>query len=231
MPPKGKRFYKRKRRGRRNNRVRYASSLATVSNPIPSPLGRTFKATLPYSEYNIQVNPTSGGLASTYIFSANGMYDPNITGVGHQPLGFDQIMTMYDHFTVIGSRITVTFVNNDISYNQFAGVRLTDNTTPETDPNAIMENGAGKHALLGIAGKETNTATMEHNCSVSRFLGRPNIMSNDDLRGSAVANPVEQVYYQIWAAPNTAVDASTVTLTVKIDYIAIFTEPKTLASS
>lgn len=230
-----KKTYKRKaprrRRRRRNNTTKYASSLATISNPIPSPLGRKFKATLPYSEYNISINPSVGGLADTYIFSANNLYDPNYTGTGHQPLGFDQIMLMYDHYTVIGSKITVTFVNNDSTYNQFAGVRLVDNVTPNTDPNDLIENGAGKYVLLGLSDKESNTATISHTCAVSKFLGRPHILSVDSLRGTSSSGPTEQAYYHIWGAPNTTSDSSTISLNVKIDYIAVFTEPKTLAGS
>ena len=35
--------------------------------------------------------------------------DPNHTGVGHQPLYFDQLMTIYNHYIVIGAKITVKF--------------------------------------------------------------------------------------------------------------------------
>ena len=43
-------------------------------------------------------------------FVANGAFDPNLTGVGHQPRGFDQFMAGYETFTVTGSKISVNFV-------------------------------------------------------------------------------------------------------------------------
>ena len=45
------------------------------------------------------------------VFSGNGLYDPDVSGVGHQPLGFDQWMTLYNRYRVYASRIVVNVVN------------------------------------------------------------------------------------------------------------------------
>ena len=36
------------------------------------------------------------------------MFHPDKSSVGHQPMYFDQLQAIYDHFTVINSRIKVT---------------------------------------------------------------------------------------------------------------------------
>ena len=55
-----------------------------------------------------ELNPGLGSVAS-YVFRANGLYDPNYTGAGHQPYGFDQWMTYYNQFTVLGSKMKAIF--------------------------------------------------------------------------------------------------------------------------
>jgi len=69
-----------------------------------------FKKRLVYSETSLTVASTSGS-SNSYFFSANGLFDPNTTGTGHQPMGFDQMMLMYEQYTVFASKITVEFIN------------------------------------------------------------------------------------------------------------------------
>ncbi len=61
-----------------------------------------------YYENQLNLAGTAGVLAR-YVFSANGAYDPNITGTGHQMMGFDQMMLFYEQAVVVRSKIQVTF--------------------------------------------------------------------------------------------------------------------------
>lgn len=36
------------------------------------------------------------------------MYDPDLTGFGHQPYFFDQLTDIYSHYVVIGSKIKIS---------------------------------------------------------------------------------------------------------------------------
>jgi len=56
-----------------------------------------------------------GGIIQTYLFSANGMYDPNITATGHQPYYFDQMTALYNHYTVIGSKAEFEYVPTTVT--------------------------------------------------------------------------------------------------------------------
>lgn len=54
---------------------------------------------------------TMGGSAGVQIqkFRGNDLYDPDISGTGAQPYGFDQWMNLYERFRVLGSSIDVWF--------------------------------------------------------------------------------------------------------------------------
>ena len=51
----------------------------------------------------------------THSFSANGLYDPNLAVGGHQPMGFDEQMAIYDHYCVLGAKITVNNITTLVS--------------------------------------------------------------------------------------------------------------------
>lgn len=180
---------------------------------------------------NPSINPGAAGAAATHVFSCNGLYDPNITGTGHQPLGFDQLTPLYDKYTVIGAKITITFANTDSTYAQFGGVFITRNSATEIDPTKIIENGKGKYVRLGPAGLDSSQATITMTCPVAKFLGISKILSEDDCSGDSTSNPAQECYFHVWAAPGISVDAAPVNLNVLIEYIAVFTEPKLLATS
>ena len=49
------------------------------------------------------------GTAGHISLRANGLFDPYVPVGGHQPYSFDQYMEFYNRYTVLGSKITVTF--------------------------------------------------------------------------------------------------------------------------
>ena len=78
----------------------------------------------------ITLNASGVGLSAHY-FSANGMFDPDVTGTGHQPLYYDQWMVNYEHYQVLGSKIKVTALpsQNAGSTPGVFGVVLDNNTS------------------------------------------------------------------------------------------------------
>lgn len=67
---------------------------------VRSILPDRFRSVLKYTE-TLQFSSSTGGIVgSTNTFRLNGLYDPNTTGVGHQPYGFDQITPFYSAYTV-----------------------------------------------------------------------------------------------------------------------------------
>lgn len=53
----------------------------------------------------------TSGIKAGVVFAANGLYDPDVTNAGHQPMFFDQFAAIYDQYVVLGSKITVTVTN------------------------------------------------------------------------------------------------------------------------
>lgn len=195
------------------------------------PLGRSIKAVHMYVDTTIQLNPGLAGVPDFHNFSANGLYDPDISGVGHQPMGFDQMIALFNHYTVTMSKIRVTFVNEDANYPQIVGVRIAASTSTPSDANQFIELTSGKWAVVGDFGSAQEQKTLTLECPVGSWLGRPNVLNEDDLRGDDSANPTEDVIFQIIAQPIQGVDSGRVDCVVQIEYTAIWTEPRLTAGS
>lgn len=199
----------------------------------------TFKKSRHRYVQEITLNAAANDI-DKYVFRANCMYDPSLTGIGHQPMGFDQHMQFYDHFTVIGSRIKVQFVdaNTSVSNPPFFGVLLSDNGTRSTDAadvNSLLEQwGTGRVVQAGrVYGPQMSTyqTAAYKKFSAKRFFHKKAIVGSADYRGSATASPNEQAYFEVFVASAAGLDPGEIKFLVTIDYICVYTERKPIAGS
>jgi len=183
--------------------------------------------------YNDTATITSStvGIAGVYVFSANGLYDPNITGTGHQPIGFDQMMAFYNHYTVRVSRLIVTFRSLTANYGGWAAVAQKGTSTTVTTASQVIEDGYVVFAPLGIPSSSACVRKFESRHDVGKFQGMRAFVDNPDLSGDLSSNPTEQTYFHLsyWNdADNTNIAAA---INVLIEYEAVFREPRPLTQS
>ncbi len=216
---------------RRNYRRSAGFNRRTGSGLLESsPLPKKFKVKMKYVDETMTLDPGSGGVPVTKVYSLNGLFDPDITGSGHQPLGYDQFMQMYDHYTVIGARARITATNKDTGTPIQVIASIRDKTTTTTNIGQIIENGLNRWTTLGVLTSGNSTKTLTINFSTKNFFSK-SPLQEADLQGTLNNNPVEQAYLHIIVHPLDAVDTSPVLFTIEIEYIAIMTEPKLLAQS
>lgn len=220
---KKKRSFRRKRRGRSSN----TRKLTTL------PLGKKFKFNTRYVETQGVIDPPLSA-AATDVYSLNGLFDPDFTGGGHQPIGFDQIMAMYDHYTVIGAKVTVRITNNDTTQVARVIAQVKDrNTVTNTlsQMNTVIENGACVWKVLGPLGSGTETQTLRIGCNLSKAFGR-SVMDGDKYWGNVGANPADQQFLHLIAYGDGILEnLAALTYVIQIDYAAVMTEAVQLAGS
>lgn len=166
-----------------------------------------------------------------YNFRANSIFDPDQSGVGHQPMGHDQWSAFYNHYVVLGSKITVTFSNQHAGDPMVCGVFLNDDTTLTSGTlTSLIENAKGPYCHLDSAGG-AGVRRLSKKFSAKKFF-KCDVKDRTDLKATFGSNPSEEAYYMVWcAAMNTGSDPSAVYATVKIDYICLLSEPKDLGPS
>lgn len=175
----------------------------------------------------VGLNAAAAAAPATYQWRANGMYDPNYTGTGHQPLYFDQLSTIYDHFTVVKSYIKLTLANAS-STPATVCVFLNDDTT--VTPATIdgrMEQSSARTIFLA---KEAGAQVMYLKFDAYKVFGG-SILGNDNLQGTSAADPVEQAIFTVSASSSDAGAATSVYCQAEIVYTAVWDETRDIAQS
>lgn len=188
-----------------------------------------YRCMLRYTD-EFQITSTSGAVGS-YIFSANGLFDPNITSTGHQPAGFDQMMVSYEHYTVLRSRAVVTFQNGTAAVLPQVALSHRAANSAVTTWGQVLEDGLVKFTKLYGFNVKGSMQTMNLSADIAKFGGVDDLLDNPYYRGDIAANPTEQSYYHVQAVDNTLGSTCTVYCTIVIEYDAVFKEPRTLTQS
>lgn len=226
--PKRKNPYRRRRRRRYRKRRNYPMSVPKMA--VPNGIPTQTIAKLRYCD-SIDMVSNSGTLGFQ-TFRANSIFDPDYTGLGHQPYPRDTWSQLYNHYVVLGSKITVIYgTSGDTqSNNQVVGVLLGDqNTAGYTDYTEFMEAGKGSYKVLS---DQRNAKYAVCKYSAKKFYQVANVSDNVDRLGAAMTtNPTEQAFFHLWCQSQNKSSTTNCPVTVQIDYIVKFSEPKLLSQS
>jgi hypothetical protein len=172
----------------------------------------------------------TAGAAATYVFRANDLFDPDYTGTGHQPMGFDQMILFYNHFVVTKAKIKATVRNKSNTSPFTACLRVDSNVTPITVVDRVLEFGGLTTAEVDTFGSQC--VLLELGVDIPRFQGlnHKSALADGQLRGDAGSSPSELVLFhvQVW---DTAALTSTANIDVIMEQTAVFMEPRDLTES
>jgi hypothetical protein len=202
-----------------------------LTAPRSTPMSRRVRTTLTYFEKRIGCNPGVAGIAADQVFSLNSLFDPYVTGVGHQPAGFDEMMNLFRYYVVVGARAHITFQNTDSTNEALVVSSVSTTSTPLTELQNVVENGRCNYQLLSKAGDSRSITDMRLAVSIPAEMGPKDPIDNPDLWGTSSASPISQLFLHCTAQPNSTADSGIVGLTVVIQYDVVFFEPNTVASS
>lgn len=183
---------------------------------------------LSYSETVELVNALSSTAA--YDFRGNSCFDPNFTGTGHQPMGFDQLAALYSTYRVISSRCDVSWFQAQSTTN---GVDVCLYPSDQTGSVTFDEALEQPYAIKGMT---SGTSGMSR-CRTSSFMttkklnGQKDIMTQSQYAALTSANPSDVWYWRLQAQnANQAINCD-VFAQVKITYFVEFSDRLKLSSS
>lgn len=179
---------------------------------------------------------STAGSFNTFAWYANGMFSPAVGGPtaagAHQPMYFDQYSALYDHYCVIGAKVTFKVAcleanDNESAFRMCAFVD-DNNTLTATNIDAVCEATTGRTMTL-IPADSTDQKVKTLKFSAKRTFGK-SVLGNASLSGTPLANPTELSYFILALQASPALSYSAL-ITAEIEYIAIWTELKEVAQS
>jgi hypothetical protein len=178
-----------------------------------------FYTSLNYNQLNA-ITTAGVGVPSLQSFRMNSIFDPDLTGVGHQPLGHDEFTPFYTKYTVTGIRYAVTYSNQSTTDYADVAVCLRPNTNGYGTMSTVLESSYVQRAVLGPEGGANNIRTIRGTCTVAKIRGVPTqkVINENEYSAQIGANPVLQPTLQIYVENQNTAAAITVNVRTDITY-------------
>lgn len=163
--------------------------------------------------------------AGTYAenqFRANSVFDPDLTGTGGQPLGFDNLSPLFQKYRVNSFSFEVQMMSLNASYKGVV-VAINGAETPTTY-DEICEYPRAQQRGIGFNGSPT--AIFKGKVLLSRLMGKSQDAYHiDDLTGSVVTgNPSEALNFHV-GIQNDNLASISLAVTCTMWYDVVFSDP------
>lgn len=221
MPLPPRRYRKRapgwKKRGGRRRKPTALYNRALV--PIP----QRYITKMKYSE---TVTTSATG---QYYFNINDIFDPNRTGVGHQPYGHDTLATLYNRYRVIACGWRVTCNAQTAGNSVMLGCMPANEVVTFTSSSELRENPRAQYVVASGGGP---AQTVSGKVYLPSLVGRTKAQYMADDRYQAIfgASPNELAILCIKTSNNADVDLSA-SIQVLLEYTVECFDVKHLAQS
>lgn len=200
-----KKNYRRKRVKRRGGRRRYKKRGYTMK--VMKGVGFIAPRLITRMKYtdNLTIS-TLPTVMSLYEFRLNSVYDPNLTGTGHQPYGFDQLANLYLRYRVFACKWIIQIPPTSDALH--IAVLPVNGATAVTSFTQVAEY---PKAMVKSCSSSTNTTYFKGKCYLPRLGGdkRAEYKSDDRFGAVVTTNPIEDMrlqYYQYNPSPSATVN-------------------------
>lgn len=214
----------------RQSRKSYRKSLTTSRlSPFPN-------SKLVFHDYvaNITIPvAAAAGTGQLYTFRANGMFDPDYTGTGHQPLYRDEMAAKYKYYTVLKATCMASFDPADTGTCNFMVLCTTDLTPEKVYAETALEE--YQYTVPQRPSYHSSTIVRRAFCDVAKIwkTTKKGILADDTFRTPAGSDPAGSIiYFHILAFPlDPTTTLSARLCQVRIRYLALWREVDSIVGS
>ncbi len=166
-----------------------------------------------------------------HTFRANGLFDPDETGIGTQPRGFDQYAVFYNNYAVTSARIVAHGYSVGSSEPYLLSIRAhLDTTALDQDGGDVVEL-PGNVFTLASSYRDSHKRVAT-SVNIAKFLNRSGGIQDDaDLIGTFSTDPLEQVHFTVTAVPVGQNNGTDVRIVGWIDFKVMLLSPKKVGGS
>lgn len=159
------------------------------------------------------------GFAWTYRL--NSLFDPDFTGTGVQPMGYDQFSALYGRYAVIRNSFDVTFANTTSLPIRVGYVISPQSTLPSNSAVWSMMP-FSKSRTLGAVGSGKDVQTINGSTTFYKELGltKRQYLDEADFSASTSASPLRILYLHVYTFGLTAAGNATCNSFTRLNYTA-----------
>lgn len=192
---------------------------------------RAVRVLLPWS-WSSNLAEAAAGAGASYSFAINNCFDPNFTGAGSQPLGFDQYAALYGRYRVLKVRFAIS-CGNRTALPIRVGYYTSPQSTLSADPNAwLIQNSSARMKYVGPNTGGPAVVDLAGNAAMSTIFGVTNaeFEIEHDFVAATGAGPTRQAYLHLFIAGSSGTIAS-MDYTVRLWMTTEFSNPVALSLS
>jgi hypothetical protein len=184
------------------------------------------KCTLKYKETGISF---SGATPAAQVYRVNSLFDPNLTGIGHQPNYFDQLTAVYGQYLVTAAKVSARIINENNSSGTMArcvGVYADSNTSSQTVEN-LCESRFAKESYCGSFNSGpaiTNLQMPAIDIGVIQGEDRKGLNFDPQNYQGVGINPVDPVFFIFKCGSADGLTSLAVTVDFEIYFECLFKE-------
>lgn len=168
-------------------------------------------------------------------YRINGMYDPEVALGGHQPMGFDEMMTQYEKFTVLKAHVELEN-QSVVAYKSLFMVLMREQTPGDATAmyassglsNLFEREGTSQTLCVTTGEYQASARKVDMWCDMSKYTGKSykDLIGDYGYQGDVNNDPNQQQYVAVVVFNPQGSDqsANTAQFKVKITYYAAFTK-------
>jgi hypothetical protein len=147
---------------------------------------------LTYTDYRVI---TAVGSQANYVYRLNSLNDPDFSGVGGQPAGFDQVKTLYGRYRVMAVKVEVQAAANAATGPGLLAIAPSDSSSL----TAIAEDIAGLRYAKAASFTTSEVGKVTALWHIGELLGYSDqsMLANSNVEAAIGSNPAFQQYLNV----------------------------------
>lgn len=192
------------------------------------PFRPSMSVKLRYTDTTTLLSGLNGHIGDVQTFRLNSLYDPDLSGVGTQPYGYDQLATLYRKYKVHGASIEVVFTDPDQD-GMLMAIQLRNPSNVYSmagkNVNDLREQPMTVVRTINNSGKQRVAVKQYVPISTVSGLTKLQFQADNDLFvASTTANPTAQPLFTIGVGSSRLAQNATMICRTTITYYATMYE-------
>lgn len=162
-----------------------------LADPFPSTMRRTFT----YCQ-NYTLSSGTAVLGTQQVFRMNSLYDPDYTGAGHQPYGYDQVSGLYQNYRVDSCKFDIVFTTPGAANDMICVATV----APGTDASltgatlfTVPEKPGGIWGILSSSGDRRCVLRGKFDNNVICGVPKAKYVAEDNFASPVSTNPSQNI--------------------------------------